>query len=105
MTKRTLEEQWGHLVSAFFEDLERDTKGAATVDGEANAVLLSELGWDLSKEKFEDPAKGKTVHLGILCATFAACGCCPRQHKHTTFTCVLNVDLLEKKPKKPCALS
>lgn len=59
MTKRALEEQWDHLVSGRFEDLNRDIKKTATIDGVANEVLLSELGWDLSKKKFEDLTKGK----------------------------------------------
>lgn len=66
MTKRALEEQWGHLVSARFEELDRDIKKTATVDGVENEVLLSELGWDLSKKKFEDLVKGKH---DFLCAT------------------------------------
>ena len=59
MTKRGLEDQWDRLVNSHFEILNRDVQKMVAVDGVANDVLLTEIGWALSKSMFKDLVKGK----------------------------------------------
>ncbi len=59
MTKRSLEEQWERLVGSHFRVLKGDVHKIVANDGVVDDVLLTELGWVLSKGMFEGLVKGK----------------------------------------------
>ena len=46
-------------MNSHFEILNRDVQKMVAVDGVANDVLLTEIGWALSKSMFKDLVKGK----------------------------------------------
>lgn len=86
MDDNLLEEKWGHLVDSHFGELTRDvTTMVTTQDMEGKDVideaLLEELGWAISRKKFEALVQGlNKPHLPnrILRSTysFACRNCC-----------------------------